>query len=148
MATTESFEYQANPGRIIFGSGTIQKVLSELARLQFTKPLILCILQQVSQAEGLKAILEEQVVGMFIDATMYTPVDVTEEDVVAAQAVVADMFMLISGSSTTGLGKVISIRTELYHVCIPMMYTGNEVTSILSELEGIQNEMYGFGLLF
>lgn len=29
----DAFEYNANPGRVVFGSGTIQKLPDEIARL-------------------------------------------------------------------------------------------------------------------
>ncbi len=136
MAAMESFEYQANPGRILFGSGTIRKLPDELARLHLTKPLILCTPQQVSQAEDLKEILGGNVAGTFTEATMHTPVDVTERAVETARTSGADVLVSIGGGSTTGLGKAISIRTGLYHLCIPTTYAGSEVTSILGETEG------------
>jgi alcohol dehydrogenase class IV len=39
----------------------------------------------------------------------------------------------IGGGSTIGLGKAISIRTGLPHICIPTTYAGSEMTPILGE---------------
>jgi alcohol dehydrogenase class IV len=41
----------------------------------------------------------------------------------------------IGGGSTIGLGKAISIRTGLPHICIPTTYSGSEMTPVLGETE-------------
>jgi len=132
----ESFEYQANPSRVIFGSGTIKKVPDELSRLSLSKPLVLCTPQQISQAEDIKAILGGKVAGVFTEATMHTPVEITEKALQVAESSEADCVVSVGGGSTTGLGKAISIRTGLYHLTIPTTYAGSEVTPILGETEG------------
>ncbi len=120
----DSFEYQSNPSRIIFGSGTIKKVPKELLRLQLSKPLILCTPQQVGQAEDLKKLLEGKVAGAFTEATMHTPVEVTEKALEIVRSSEADSVISIGGGSTIGLGKAISVRTGLYHLAIATPYAG------------------------
>ena len=39
----------------------------------------------------------------------------------------------IGGGSTIGLGKAISFRTGMPHICIPTTYAGSEMTPILGE---------------
>lgn len=129
----ESFEYQSNPAHIIFGSGTIKKLPDELSRLGLVKPIILCTPQQTSQAEDIKAVLDGKVAGIFSEATMHTPVEITEKAIGEVQASGCDSVVSIGGGSTTGLGKAISIRTGLYHVSIPTTYAGSEVTPHLGE---------------
>ncbi|KAJ9144591.1 putative Maleylacetate reductase [Pleurostoma richardsiae] len=130
------FEYQSNPARVIFGSGTIKKVPGELSRLGVSKPLILCTPQQTSQAEVLRKILDGGVAGVFAEATMHTPVEITEKAVDLAKSTKCDSVISIGGGSTIGLGKAISIRTGIYHLSIPTTYAGSEVTPILGETEG------------
>lgn len=131
----ENFIYQANPSRVIFGSGTIQKLPEELSRLGLSKPLLLCTPQQTSQAADLEKILGGKVAGTFSRATMHTPVEVTEEALEVVKSTGADSLVAIGGGSTTGLGKALSIRTGLYHICIPTTYAGSEVTPILGETQ-------------
>ncbi|KAF5530120.1 maleylacetate reductase [Fusarium phyllophilum] len=45
----------------------------------------------------------------------------------------ADSLVSIGGGSTIGLGKAISLRTGLPHVCIPTTYAGSEMTPLLGE---------------
>lgn len=129
----ESFEYNANPGRVIFGSGSLKKLPAELERLSLSSPLILTTPQQISQGEDVKAILNGKIAGMFTEATMHTPTDVTERALEYAKSANADSVVSIGGGSTIGLGKAISIKTGLSHICIPTTYAGSEMTPILGE---------------
>lgn len=129
----DAFEYNANPGRVIFGSGTLQKLPDEIARLNVKAPLVLSTPQQVSQAESVQTVLKGQIAGVFSEATMHTPTHVTDKALEYAQAQGADVVISIGGGSTIGLGKAISIRTGLPHICIPTTYAGSEMTPILGE---------------
>ena len=130
--------YTANPARIIFGSGTINQVPDELKKLNLVAPLLLCTPQQIAQAEALRSILKSHHVqpsGIFTQATMHTPVEVTDKAIAKTQSTKSDSIVSIGGGSTIGLGKAISIRTGLYHLTIPTTYAGSEVTPILGETE-------------
>lgn len=127
------FVYQANPARVIFGCGTIQKVPDELSRLGLSKPMLLCTPQQIGQAEDLKTILKGQVAGVFTEATMHTPFEVTQRAIQEVQTAKCDSVISIGGGSTIGLGKAISFQRGLYHLTIPTTYAGSEVTPILGE---------------
>lgn len=129
----DSFEYNANPARVIFGSGTLQKLPDEIARLNLSAPLVLSTPQQVKQAEEVKNVLKGKVAGVFTEAIMHTPVHITEKALEYAKAQGVDLVISIGGGSTIGLGKAISIRTGLPHICIPTTYAGSEMTPILGE---------------
>ncbi|MCJ1431812.1 hypothetical protein MMC27_001167 [Xylographa pallens] len=129
----QSFEYNANPGRVIFGSGSLKKLPDEVARLNLKAPLLLSTPQQIEQAESLKAILNGKVAGLFTEATMHTPSHITDKALEYAKEQKADSVISIGGGSTIGLGKAISIRTGLSHICIPTTYAGSEMTPILGE---------------
>lgn len=131
--TMESFVYNANPGRVVFGSGTLKQLPEEVSRLNLNSPLILSTPQQVNQADQLKEILNGKIAGIFTEATMHTPTDVTEKALQYAEETKADAVVSIGGGSTIGLGKAISIRTGLPHICIPTTYAGSEMTPILGE---------------
>ena len=129
----DAFEYNSNPGRVIFGSGTVQRLPDEIARLNVKLPLILTTPQQTGQGEQIKDVLKGQVAGVFSNATMHTPTHVTDEALRYVQEKGADSVISIGGGSTIGLGKAISIRTGLPHLCIPTTYAGSEMTPILGE---------------
>ncbi|KAI0021787.1 putative maleylacetate reductase [Xylariomycetidae sp. FL0641] len=131
----EGFEYNSSPARIVFGSGTIKKIPEELSRVKVSKPFLLSTPQQVDHINLLKGILGDTVAGIFTEATMHTPVVVTEKALEQLKATGADCIISIGGGSTVGLGKALSIRTGIYHLTVPTTYAGSEVTPILGETD-------------
>ena len=129
----EPFEYNSNPARVIFGSGTINRLPAEIARLNLSAPLVLSTPQQKKQADDVTTLLNGRVAGAFYEAAMHTPTHITEKAVAYAQSQSADSVISIGGGSTIGLGKAISFRTGLPHICIPTTYAGSEMTPILGE---------------
>ncbi|KAK7408068.1 hypothetical protein QQX98_009783 [Neonectria punicea] len=131
----DSFEYNANPSRVIFGPGTITKLPEVLSKLKLSRPLLLSTPRKTQNAEDVKQLLQGHVAGVFSEATMHTPTDVTERAIEFTKSTGADSIVSIGGGSTIGLGKAISVRTGLYHIAIPTTYAGSEVTAILGETE-------------
>jgi alcohol dehydrogenase class IV len=131
----DAFEYNAAPARVIFGSGTLSKLSSEVSRLSLSAPLLLSTPQQVDQAAHLESLLNGKVAGTFTEATMHTPSHITEKALEYARSTNADSVISIGGGSTIGLGKAISIRTGLPHICVPTTYAGSEMTPILGETQ-------------
>ncbi|ETN38440.1 uncharacterized protein HMPREF1541_06475 [Cyphellophora europaea CBS 101466] len=134
----DPFEYNANPGRVVFGPGSIRQLPSEIRRLSLSKPLLLTTPQQISQGEDLAKILSDAGIthaGAYNNATMHTPSHITQEAMDFLQSRSADCVVSIGGGSTTGLGKAISVRTGLPHICIPTTYAGSEMTPILGETQ-------------
>jgi alcohol dehydrogenase class IV len=131
----QPFSYTALPGKVVFGSGTLARVADEIRALGCSRALLLSTPQQVGQVEKLRAQLGELAVGLFPDATMHTPVEVTERAMAYAREVKADCTVALGGGSTTGLGKAIAVRTDLPQVVIPTTYAGSEATPILGQTE-------------
>lgn len=133
MDVMQSFTYEASPVRVVFGSGTAKKLSEEISNQKLTAPLLLSTPRQAGQAEGLKTILDGKVAGIFTGAMMHTPISITTKALEYAKSVNADSIVSIGGGSTIGLGKAISVRTGLPHICLPTTYAGSEMTSILGE---------------
>ncbi|MGO7970751.1 maleylacetate reductase [Rhizobium ruizarguesonis] len=129
----QSFVYNGQPARVIFGSGTLAQLSAEVGRLGLKRVLILATPPQAEDAEKLSALLGASSVGVYSRATMHTPVDVTED----AMRVVADKkvdgLIAVGGGSTTGLAKAIALRTDLPQIVAPTTYAGSEMTPILGE---------------
>ena len=128
-----SFLYQGLPAHVIFGSGTLSQLPAEVERLGLTRALVLSTPQQVGQAEAIAATLGARSAGVYANATMHTPVEVTEDAmrVVAERAV--NGLIAVGGGSTTGLAKAIALRTDLPQIVAPTTYAGSEMTTIIGE---------------
>ena len=116
--------------RVIFGRGTRAQAPVEARRLGMTRPLVLVTAQQAGEG----AALAEHVGGVvFADATMHTPVAVTERALAALRAQGCDGMVALGGGSSTGLGKALALRTDLPQLVLPTSYAGSEMTDILGE---------------
>ncbi|CAI6095263.1 hypothetical protein V2G26_010858 [Clonostachys chloroleuca] len=131
----ESFVYSPLPHKIIFGRGSTRQLPQCLRALGFRRPLVLSTPYQIEQARQITEILKPHVedASIFSEATMHTPLGITEKALRFCQDKESDVLISIGGGSTTGLGKAISFRKDLYHIAIPTTYAGSEVTPILGE---------------
>jgi alcohol dehydrogenase class IV len=132
----DNFTYNGNPGRVIFGRGTVARLPEEAERLKARRILVLSTPEQAGQAADIARHMGSSVVATYSKAQMHTPVEVTADAmrVVAEHAV--DALLAIGGGSTTGLGKAIAFRTDLPQIVVPTTYAGSEATPILGETEG------------
>ncbi len=140
----QPFVYTTAPARIVFGTGSSVGVAEEIRRLGLSRALVLSTPHQKGDAEALAARLGPLAAGVFSDAAMHTPVEVTKRAVEAYRAAGADCVVSLGGGSTTGLGKAIALRTEAPQIVIPTTYAGSEVTPILGQTEnGVKTTLRG-----
>jgi maleylacetate reductase len=132
----EPFLYTARPARIAFGNGAVDQAAATLDAIGARRALVLSTPRQRAEAEALAARLGPRAAGVFAEAAMHTPVEVTERAVAALQAAGAECTVALGGGSTTGLGKAIAWRTDARQLVIPTTYAGSEVTPILGQTEG------------
>src|SRR5262245_41396051 len=129
----QPFSYTADPVRVIFGRGTIDRIGDEVKRLGKARALVLSTPQQAAQAHALANRLGPLAAGVFAEAAMHTPVEVTERALAVVAQVKADCTVALGGGSTTGLGKAIALRTDLPQIAVPTTYAGSEATAIIGE---------------
>jgi alcohol dehydrogenase class IV len=140
----QPFIYEALPSRVIFGTGTLARLGDEVDRLGLRRVLVLSTPPQQSDAERLAASLGDRAAGVFAEATMHTPVEVTERAMVEVAAHSVDGIVAVGGGSTIGLGKAIALRTDLPQIVVPTTYAGSEMTPILGETkDGLKTTQRG-----
>ncbi len=126
-----SFTYISNPGRVLFGSGRTRELAAELERLGCRRAFVVCTAEQKDLA--LRVAAECGARALFGEATMHTPVKVTQAALSQLQAADCDGLVAIGGGSTIGLSKALALRTDLPQVALPTTYAGSEMTPILGE---------------
>ncbi|GBL56300.1 maleylacetate reductase [Pseudomonas sp. abacavir_1] len=129
------FLYTQNPARVVFGAGSSLRAAAELEALGCRRALLLSTPAQQADAERLLDSLGGLGVGVFAQATMHTPVEVTEAALARYAELGADSVVALGGGSTIGLGKAIAYRNDAPQVVIPTTYAGSEVTPILGQTE-------------
>jgi alcohol dehydrogenase class IV len=130
-----SFQHEAPPSRVRFGSGTISTLSEEAERLSLERLLVLCTPQQRAQADLAASFLDGRVAAIFNGAAMHTPVEVTDQALAIVASCGADGVMSVGGGSAIGLGKAIALRTDLPQIVLPTTYAGSEATPILGQTE-------------
>lgn len=130
-----SFQYTASPARVIFGPGSREQINAEVRLLGCSQALVLSTPSRRKDAERLSQQLGSLSVGVFSEATMHTPVEVTERALQAYVASGADCVIALGGGSTVGLGKAIAYRNNAPQLVIATTYAGSEVTAILGQTE-------------
>lgn len=133
MTHTGNFVFPGIQTRVVFGTGTLDSVGAELSALGHDTALVLSTPHQADQARGVAERLGASAVGVFTDAAMHTPVDVTQAAIAAFNDSGATCVVGIGGGSTVGLAKAIATRTGADQIVIPTTYAGSEMTDILGE---------------
>jgi maleylacetate reductase len=128
-----NFIHESLAIRTIFGCGTVAMLADEIDRLRITKVFVLSTPGQSNNARNLTATLGSRLRGFFDAAAMHTPVEVTERAVAALELSDAGGLLSIGGSSTTGLGKALALRTGLPLLAVPTTYAGSEMTALLGQ---------------
>lgn len=127
------FQYDALPARVVFGAGTLARLPEEAARLPLRRALIVSTAGQEKYAKRVGALLGPLAAGVFANAAMHTPGEVTEAALALAVSLQADGFIAIGGGSAIGLSKALALRTDLPQIVIPTTYAGSEATPVLGE---------------
>ncbi|GFE66171.1 maleylacetate reductase [Litoreibacter roseus] len=130
-----SFTYTGLPARVVFGVGTTAALPDEVGALGIKKALVLTTTHQKAEGEALAEILGNASAGVFSEAAMHTPVEVTERAMAAFKTAGADGIVSIGGGSTIGLGKAIALRNDAPQVVLPTSYAGSEMTPIIGQTE-------------
>src|SRR5689334_16925509 len=133
MPAMDAFTYNANPGRVIFGAGTLARLPAEVERLGLSRVLVVATPVQESDARSLAEKIGARCAGVFAGARMHIPVDVTETAMSVVTRDRVDGLVAVGGGSTTGLAKAIALRTDLPQIVAPTTYAGSEMTPILGE---------------
>jgi maleylacetate reductase len=132
-AGMEPFVYTGLPGRVVFGRRALVQLAEEIERLAVKRVFVITTPFQKADGEALAASLGKASAALYANATMHTPVEVTEAALAEVRRVGADCLVALGGGSTIGLAKAIALRTDLPQIAIPTTYAGSEMTPILGE---------------
>jgi maleylacetate reductase len=125
-----AFTYNALPGRVIFGAGSLRQLGAEIDRLGARRALVLSTPQQEAEAQRVADMLGGRAAGVFARAAMHVPIEAARLARQEAARLGADCAVAIGGGSTTGLGKAIALESGLPILAIPTTYAGSEMTPI------------------
>lgn len=126
----DAFTYQALPMRVVFGSGRLQELPEEAARLGLGRVMVLSTPGRRDLAESAASLLTGRAAGVFAGARMHVPADVAAAARDEIRRMGADGCVAVGGGSTIGLGKAIALDSGLPVIAVPTTYAGSEMTPI------------------
>jgi maleylacetate reductase len=125
-----SFVYNGQPGRVVFGAGSLARLGAEIEALGARRALVLSTPEQREAAERIAGMLGPRAAGIFARAVMHVPIETAREAREVARQLGADCAVAVGGGSTAGLGKAIALDSGLPILAIPTTYAGSEMTPI------------------
>lgn len=131
----QSFVYQPNATRVVFGAGSFDRLQEEAAGVG-SRFLVLATAEQAELADRAASHLGGLCAGVHAQAVMHVPVPVVDAAALKAQSLKVDGLVAVGGGSTTGLAKAIALRTRLPIVVVPTTYAGSEMTPIWGLTDG------------
>ena len=99
MTKVEPFVFNGVSSRVIFGHGALARTGDEIRKLGHGRALVLSTPNQGLDEEALSKRLDPLSAGVFAEAVMHTPVEVTEKALAAFQASGADCVVSLGGGS-------------------------------------------------
>lgn len=130
MNPLQSFIYNGQIPRVVFGAGSLRQLEHEIDQLGAKRALVLCTPEQRASAELVAGIIGLRCAGIFDGAVMHVPIETARKARDVARELEADCAIAIGGGSTTGLGKAIALESALPILAIPTTYAGSEMTPI------------------
>lgn len=125
-----SFTFDALPGRIVFGIGSVAGLPDEVDRLGAGHVLVVADPTTKELADEAAEALGPRFAGIFTDIALHVPVEAVAEARKAAEAAGADCLVTIGGGTTTGFGKALVLESGLPLIAVPTTYAGSEMTPI------------------
>ncbi len=131
-----NFHYTALPWNVIFAVGARARLPEELARLGYSRALVLTTPNQADSGREIAALLGDVAVGLFDRAMMHVPVEALDAATAEVERLNADCSVSIGGGSTTGLGKALAFHLGLPNIVLPTSYAGSEMTNLWALTRG------------
>jgi maleylacetate reductase len=132
----KSFEYRAQPMRVVFGAGSLADLGGEIRDLGLERVLVVSGARQAELAERVSDELGPLSAGVHAEAAMHVPIEAVAAAVGVARSSAADGVAAIGGGSTIGLAKAIALELGLPIVAIPTSFSGSEMTNVWDRTEG------------
>jgi len=130
------FVYDQPATRVIFGTGSLDRVAEEVKRLGAKRAIVLSTPEQRGEAEDVARRLAELSAGVYAEAVMHVPIETARAAREEAKRRDADCYVAVGGGSTVGLGKAIALESGLPIVAVPTTFAGSEMTPIYGITEG------------
>ncbi len=126
---TLTFDHATLGQRVLFGAGAaVANTVTAVAALGAERVLLIADAFAMELAEAVAA--RTPVVERIHDIVQHVPAERADAATALAGGCRADAIIAIGGGSSTGLAKIVALRTGLPIVAVPTTFAGSEATSV------------------
>ncbi len=125
-----SFTFDAQASRVVFGEGCFTQIAHEIDRLGASRVMLVCTPGRSSLAQRARELIGANVVEVFNRAVPHVPQDIAASARLCASQSSADVVIALGGGSAIGVAKAIALTTSLPIIAVPTTYGGSEMTPI------------------
>jgi len=122
------FDYDALPGRVVFGAGSRHRLAEEVDRLGVSRILLVVGPANTVLADEVADLLGGRGVGRFTELAQHVPEPKANDARARARELDADATLTIGGGTATGFGKAIALEVAVPQLAVPTTYAGSEMT--------------------
>ena len=130
------FEYDALPGRVVFGLGKRSELANEVRRLGATRVLLIADPHDDERLQEFRELLGDFCVATFTDIVQHVPRAKASQAIALAREFEIDATVSLGGGSATGFSKAVALELATPQLCVPTTYAGSELTPIWGMTEG------------
>jgi maleylacetate reductase len=125
-----SFTFEAQSSRVVFGEGSFAQLPQEIERLSASRVMIVATPGRSSFAARARDLIPDNVVAVFERAVAHVPQDIAVSARQQAIESNADALVALGGGSAIGVAKAIALTTSIPIIAVPTTYGGSEMTPI------------------
>src|SRR5262245_28154724 len=128
---TRTFSIQRGTTRVIFGTGSAERIADHLAPLSVRRVLVVSTPGRADRATRMAASLNG---STYLRAREHVPLETVEE--ACRELGDADAVLALGGGSAIGLAKALALNADLRVIAVPTTYSGSEMTPVYGITQG------------
>lgn len=120
--------YNATPARIIFGAGSLARVVEAAEAHGARRAVVVSTPGRQGLAQRVVSLLGDRCCGLIPEAVSQVPIELARRGRKLASDMDADCIVSVGGGASIGLGKGIGLEYAKPIIAIPTTYAGSEMT--------------------
>ncbi|AMJ61499.1 maleylacetate reductase [Bosea sp. PAMC 26642] len=120
--------YNATPSRIIFGAGSLTRVVEAVDAHGAKRAVVVSTPGRQDLAQRVVNLLGDRCCGVIPEAVSQVPIELARRGRRLAAEMEADCIVSVGGGASIGLGKGIGLEYAKPIIAIPTTYSGSEMT--------------------
>jgi maleylacetate reductase len=126
---TDPFTYHSDPVRVVFGSGAVASLRTEVDLHKISRLIVLCSPARADLARRVTASVADRCAGLCDASAPNMPRAAFDRIVDEIKKANADGFIVLGGGSPIGLAKAAAVALKLPYIAVVTTYSGSEMAA-------------------